>query len=211
MNETQIKILEAAESEVADYGFAGASIRNITQRAGVNVAAINYHFGSKEELIKALFRDRIKPINDYRLESLRKAQERAPDGIVSTEELVDILVRPAVAKMMSKEGRRFVQAIARCMSEPTDFMCDLDEELFKEMFHSFLAAFQKALPEHDSETLLNKMNFIICSMVGFMMHFPRIEQLVGKQMSGEESEILLDQYIDFIATGIGSPVSSYSR
>ena len=211
MNATRVKVLEAAESEVADYGFAGASIRNITQRAGVNVAAINYHFGSKEELIKELFRYRITPLNDYRLKTLREAQERSPDGIVSAEELVDILVRPAVAKMMSREGRRFVQAIARCMSEPTDFMCDLDEELFEEMFQSFLAAFQKALPGHDAETLLNKMNFIICSMVGFMMHFPRIEQFVGKQMSGEQSERLLDQYIDFIATGIGSPVSTLSK
>ena len=54
MTGTQIKVLEAAEAEFAEHGFAGASIRNITQRAGVNVASMHYHFGSKEELIKQL-------------------------------------------------------------------------------------------------------------------------------------------------------------
>ena len=204
MNETQIKILEAAESELADYGFAGASIRNITQRAGVNVASINYHFGSKVDLIKELFKYRIIPLNDLRLELLRQAQEKSEDGVVSVTELVDILVRPAVSKLVSKEGRRFAQAIARCMSEPLEFMCELDEEIFQEVFHTFLAAFQKALPDLDPDLVMNKLHFIICSMVGFMMHFPRMDQFIGREMGDDGFDQLLDQYIDFIATGIES-------
>jgi len=204
MNETQIKILDAAESEVADCGFAGASIRNITQRAGVNIASINYHFGSKEELIKQLFIYRITPLNDQRLAMLRQAQEKTSDGLVPVSELVDILVRPAVSKLMSKEGRRFAQAIARCMSEPLDFMCELDEEIFQEIFQTFLLAFQKALPELDMAAVMNKLHFIICSMVGFMMHFPRLDQFIGRGMSGSDFDQFLDQYIDFIATGIES-------
>ena len=160
MNETQIKILEAAESELADYGFAGASIRNITQRAGVNVASINYHFGSKVDLIKELFKYRIIPLNDLRLELLRQAQEKSEDGVVSVTELVDILVRPAVSKLVSKEGRRFAQAIARCMSEPLEFMCELDEEIFQEIFQTFLAAFQKALPDLDPELVVPRMGSV---------------------------------------------------
>ena len=70
MTGTQIKVLEAAEAEFAEHGFAGASIRNITQRAGVNVASIHYHFGSKEELIKQLLLYRIAPVNELRLSRL---------------------------------------------------------------------------------------------------------------------------------------------
>ena len=211
MNETRIKILEAAELELADLGFAGASIRNITQRAGVNIASINYHFGTKEDLIKELFKYRIIPLNDLRMEMLREAQAESDDGVVPVSQLVSILVRPAVSKLMSKEGRRFSQAIARCMSEPHEFMSQLDEEIFQEIFQTFLAAFQKALPDLDLEIVLNKLHFIICSMVGFMMHFPRMDQFVGREMSGDGFEQLLDQYIDFIATGIESarvPASS---
>lgn len=210
MNDTRTKILEAAESELADCGFAGASIRNITQRAGVNVASINYHFGSKEVLIKELFKFHIIPLNDLRIEMLRRAQSNSADGIVPVNELVDILVRPAVAKLVSKEGRRFAQAIARCMSEPLDFMCELDEEIFQEIFQIFLDAFQKVLPELDKEIVLNKLHFIICSMVGFMMHFHRMDQFVGRKMSELDFDRLLDQYIDFIATGIESaPVPAH--
>ena len=204
MNSTQIKILEAAESELAEYGYAGASIRNITQRAGVNVASINYHFGSKEKLIKELFKFRIMPLNELRLGLLEKAQTRSEDGVVPVSGLVDILVRPTVARLMTKDGRRFVQAMARCMSEPLDFMCELDEEIFHEVFTTFLAAFQKALPDLDPSRVMIKLNFIICSMVGFMMHFPRMEQFVGFDLSKEQFDQVLDQYIEFISAGIES-------
>jgi AcrR family transcriptional regulator len=204
MNSTQIKILEAAESELAEYGYAGASIRNITQRAGVNVASINYHFGSKEKLIKELFKFRIMPLNELRLGMLEETQAGSEDGVVPVSGLVDILVRPAVARLMTKDGRRFVQAMARCMSEPLDFMCELDEEIFQEVFTTFLAAFQKALPDLDPSRVMIKLNFIICSMVGFMMHFPRMEQFTGFDLSKEQFDQVLDQYIEFISAGIES-------
>jgi AcrR family transcriptional regulator len=204
MNVTQIKILEAAESELAEYGYAGASIRNITQRAGVNVASINYHFGSKEKLIKELFKFRIMPLNELRLGMLEETQAGSEDGVVPVSGLVDILVRPAVARLMTKDGRRFVQAMARCMSEPLDFMCELDEEIFQEVFTTFLAAFQKALPDLDPSRVMIKLNFIICSMVGFMMHFPRMEQFTGFDLSKEQFDQVLDQYIEFISAGIES-------
>lgn len=210
MNATRIKILEAAESELAEYGYAGASIRNITQRAGANVASINYHFGSKEKLIKELFKFRILPLNELRLGMLEEAQSGSEDGVVSVSGLVDILVRPTVARLMTKDGRRFVQAMARCMSEPLDFMCELDEEIFQEVFTTFLAAFQKALPDLDPSRVMIKLNFIICSMVGFMMHFPRMEQFAGFDLSKEQFDQVLDQYIAFISAGIESariPVS----
>ncbi|MCB1122433.1 MAG: TetR/AcrR family transcriptional regulator [Verrucomicrobiae bacterium] len=208
MNETKIKILEAAEAELAEFGFAGASIRNITQRAGVNVASINYHFGSKVELIKELFKYRIMPLNDLRLNLLREEESLSESGIVPVPRLVEIMVRPVVGKLMSKEGRRFVQAMARCMSEPMDFMTDLDEEIFQEVFSSFLAALQKAMPDLSPQQAVAKLNFIVCSMVGFMMHFPRIDRFVRQEMSKDEFDALLDQYIDFISQGIqGAPVT----
>jgi AcrR family transcriptional regulator len=204
MNATQIKILEAAESELAECGFAGASIRNITQRAGVNVASINYHFGSKVELIKELFKYRIMPLNELRLGMLEKAKAKHEDGIVPVYELVDILVRPTVSRLMGKEGRRFVQAMARCMSEPLDFMRELDEEIFQEMFTTFHEAFQKALPSLDPGQVMNKLNFIICTMVGFMMHFPRMDQFIGHDLSKDEFQNVVDEYIEFIAAGVES-------
>jgi len=63
--ETREKILDAAEALFAEHGFEGASMRMITARAGVNLAAVNYHFGSKENLLREIFRRRLGEIGDH--------------------------------------------------------------------------------------------------------------------------------------------------
>ena len=62
MSETKRKIIEAAEVEFAENGYGGAAVLEITARAEVNVAAINYHFGNKESLYKEMVRNRIEPL-----------------------------------------------------------------------------------------------------------------------------------------------------
>lgn len=211
MNETRIKILEATEVELAELGFAGASIRSITQRAGVNVASINYHFGSKEELIKELFRHRITPLNDLRLQRLRAAQTNYNNQVVPVPELVDIFVRPVVQKMLTRDGCRFVQAMARCMSEPLEFMEKLDCEIFEEVFAAFYNAFKKCQPDQDHTVVLNNLNFVICSMVGIMMHFPRMDRFLGKELGETEFDQVIDQFIQFIAGGVLGATHSPSK
>ena len=181
MTETQIKILEAAEVEFADNGFNGASIRNITQRAGVNIASINYHFGSKESLFREMFRFRFDPINETRLSRLREEQELRGGSPVPLELVIRILVAPVFELMLSEAGPppRFVLAIARCLSEPLELFTRLGREIFKEVYEEFFSAIRDALPQADAEQVGLQLNFAISSMVGMLTHFSRIEQLVG--------------------------------
>ncbi|MCZ6675199.1 MAG: TetR/AcrR family transcriptional regulator [Verrucomicrobia bacterium] len=202
MNDTQIKILEAAEAEFAEFGFVGASIRNITQRAGVNLASVNYHFGTKEQLIKHLLLFRITPLNQLRLNNLHKEQERHQGEAVPIPILVNLLVRPALEKMLTVEGGQFVRAMARCMSEPLGFIESLDRDVFHEIFTAYYLAFQKALPGLDEQAVAIQMNFVVCTMVGMMMHFPRMDNLRGKNLSKEKFDQILDQFIDFISSGV---------
>lgn len=202
MTETQIKVLEAAEAEFAECGFAGASIRNITQRAGVNVASIHYHFGSKEELIKQLLLYRIAPVNELRLSRLAAEELKYPNGVVPVPVLVDLMVRPALEKILSPDGSLFVRAMARCMSEPFAGMDDIDREVFSEMFSTFWRAFGKALPHLSEDAVLAQMNFVVCSMVGMMMHFPRIGYLHGTEISDERSKQMVESFIHFVAAGV---------
>ena len=71
---TKERILDSAERLFAEQGFAGASMRAITTAAGANLAAVNYHFGSKESLIDAVFARRLQPINRERLEWLDRLE-----------------------------------------------------------------------------------------------------------------------------------------
>ncbi len=202
MTGTQIKVLEAAEAEFAEHGFAGASIRNITQRAGVNVASIHYHFGSKEELIKQLLLYRIAPVNELRLSRLAEEQAKYPDGVVPVAMLVDVMVRPALEKILSPDGALFIRAMARCMSEPFAGMDDIDREVFSEMFSTFCRAFSKSLPHLDESAVIAQMNFVVCSMVGMMMHFPRIENLHGTAITDDKYKHMLESFIHFVAAGV---------
>src|SRR3990167_7429916 len=81
-HETRTRILDAAEELFMQHGFEAASMRLLTSRAGANLAAVNYHFGSKDALIEALFRRRIDPMNAARIAELEKLEA---DGNLSAE------------------------------------------------------------------------------------------------------------------------------
>ena len=74
--ETQAKILDAAEELFVEMGFAATPVRAIAERAGVNLAAAHYHFGSKEGLLGAAFHRAVAPINTARLRSLDLLEAR---------------------------------------------------------------------------------------------------------------------------------------
>src|SRR5512144_758055 len=73
-HETRTRILDAAEELFMQHGFEGTSMRLLTARAAVNLAAVNYHFGSKHALIEAVFRRRLDPMNAARLAALESLE-----------------------------------------------------------------------------------------------------------------------------------------
>src|SRR5260370_25101598 len=76
-HETRTRILDAAEELFMLHGFEGTSMRLLTSRAGVNLAAVNYHFGSKDALIEALFRRKLDPMNTARIAELDRLESEA--------------------------------------------------------------------------------------------------------------------------------------
>ena len=74
---TKDRLLDAAERLFADKGYSATSLRDITQKAEVNLAAVNYHFGSKEALLSAALERRFDPVNRKRLELLDAAEAEA--------------------------------------------------------------------------------------------------------------------------------------
>src|SRR5574340_767840 len=91
---TKDRILDAAERLFAEHGFNGTSLRMITAAADVNLAAVNYHFRSKETLIEAVYKRRIGPANEKRLRMLDEYEAAAGDGAVPVENILRALVAP---------------------------------------------------------------------------------------------------------------------
>src|SRR5512134_3507154 len=87
-HETRTRILDAAEELFMLHGFEGTSMRHLTSRAGVNLAAVNYHFGSKHALIEAVFRRRLDPMNAARIAELDRLEKSAAAGAPAPERII---------------------------------------------------------------------------------------------------------------------------
>src|SRR2546430_12271058 len=101
------------------HGFEGASMRMLTAKAGVNLAAVNYHFGSKHALVEAVFRRRLDPMNTARIAELEKLE--AEDRANSLEAIIRAFITPGLRLMEDAKGggRNFTRLLGRTSTEPT--------------------------------------------------------------------------------------------
>ena len=142
MNPTQIKLIEAAEMEFAERGFHGTSVRDITARAGVNVAAVNYHFESKEGLFVAMIRHRTEPIDTLRMKMFKDELKASNGEPIPLDKLVEIMVRPLVDAYHGGAGSKaFIRAMERGMADEEN----LCEPLFRSVIGEFIATFRHEL------------------------------------------------------------------
>ena len=176
---TRDKVLDAAEILFAEKGFDGTSVRAITEKAGVNLAALNYHFGSKSGLIEALFKRRIDPINKRRLEMLREFEAEAGISPVSLEKILEAFLAPALrVSGRNTSGSLFVRLMGRIHMEGNSLdsgaggMSETRKKImlnFKEIFLVFRNLLERALPDVDPEELLWRMSFNLGAMAHAML------------------------------------------
>src|SRR6478609_8809383 len=98
---TKDRILGAAEELFAQHGFAGTSLRQVTSRADVNIAAVNYHFGSKENLVNEVFRRRMDEMSAQRVARLEAAMA---NDACDLEAVLAAFVEPALAMAQDRHG-----------------------------------------------------------------------------------------------------------
>src|SRR5438128_1453138 len=131
--DTKRAILDAAERLFATHGFRAASLRNLTAEAEVNLGAVNYHFSTKDELVLAVLRRRIQPINERRISMLARFEKEAGGRPVPLEKILEALFRPALELAMGRSGGRyFVRLLAQCLAEPDSYLQPLIHEEFAE-------------------------------------------------------------------------------
>src|SRR5438132_10462796 len=120
LRDTRTRILDVAEELFGEEGIERVSIRDITDKAKVNLAAINYHFGSKEDLIAAIFEREVVPVNEARLAALDAVRRRSKKD-PKLEDILEAFIRPAVQCSIGKPkgGKAFSKLFGRCLSEPS--------------------------------------------------------------------------------------------
>ena len=160
--ETRDRVLDAAERLFAERGIEAVSIRDITRAAGANLAAINYHFGSKQELVTEIFSRRLTPLNQKRLALLDAAEQKARGKPVRLEVILEALIRPAAEQAFACTcgSKTFMQLFGRCLSEPDAAVERLIHSHFERIIQRFNAAVLRTLPGLSEQELFWRMSFI---------------------------------------------------
>ena len=143
--ETYERILAAGEKLFAEQGYDGTTLRQITQLAGANLAAVNYHHGDKESLYLEVIRRRVRPVNERRLARLAAAEAAAGGAAVPLPQLVEIMAGPWFELYADPAGGRLgARLVGRCLAEPLPFM----EKFLTEEMQPTLARFAQAIRRH---------------------------------------------------------------
>jgi AcrR family transcriptional regulator len=156
--DTQSRILDAAEYLFGEQGLERVSIRDITERAKVNVAAINYHFGSKNDLIAAVLERRLQPLNAARLQMLAEVEQKACSRGAPVEQIVQALVLPTIGCCVGDSGA-LAKLTARCITESGPEIEAFLMKHFEPVASRFENAFLKALPELSRSDVYWRMKF----------------------------------------------------
>lgn len=174
---TKERILGAAEELFAQNGFAGTSLREVTSRADVNVAAVNYHFGSKENLVNEVFRRRMDEMSEQRLAQLALAKENSPGDL---EAILSAFIRPALALNIDRHGgAAFVRVLARAYAEKNDGLRQFLSDNYGHVLREFSKALGAAMPGLPKEELLWRLDFVAGALTYAMADFGLIKRPAG--------------------------------
>ncbi|HSH27442.1 MAG TPA: TetR family transcriptional regulator, partial [Wenzhouxiangella sp.] len=194
---TRDRILDAAERLFAEQGFHLTTLRQITQAAGANLAAVNYYFGSKQELIRAIFRRRLDALNAARLARL-DAIERERDR-PDLEAVLDAFVQPALEFTQGgdAEGQRFMQLLLRAFADRDTALHDAMRQEYAHVMRRFADAVSAALPHADHARLRHQLDFIVGALT-----------LTMAESALKDTRIIAAELAHFAAAGLRGSLES---
>jgi len=206
---TKDRILDAAERLFSRDGIEATSLRGITTEAGVNLAAVNYHFQSKDALIRAVIARRVVPVNARRLALLDECERAAGNGPLPLEAVLDAFVRPVVEIKMS-HAREFTPLMGRMYTEP-----EFAERLYKDhmapVASRFIEAYQRALPDVDRVEVLWRMHFSMGALAHTMAAGHVLRLFSDGQCDPSDVEGTLRRLKAFMIAGLTAPATEVAH
>lgn len=198
---TRTRILDSAEYLFSEHGINGASLRAIVAHAGVNTAAVHYHFGSKQGLLEAVFARRIIPIAEERLRLLAECREAAGRPPL-LHQIIAAFLEPGMRG--SHGGATFARLRARMAADASDETRALMAKYFDRSSAMFLAALAAALPHLPPRDLHWRFHFMLGTMVYTMANPGRIQALTGGACDPADMDASLAYLVPFLAQGFAA-------
>jgi len=206
---TKDRILDAAEALFMEHGFEATSMRALTAAAGVNLAAVNYHFGTKEVLFQAVLVRRLDPMNQQRVELLTRLEQKARPRPLACDRIMLALFIPALklARDPARGGKDFLRLLGRAYADPAPFIRQFLSEQYAPMIARFKAAFGRALPHLPRRELSWRLHFIMGAL-SYTLAGTDALKLIAELNPHESTndEILLRRLAPFLLAGLTAPL-----
>lgn len=201
---TKQRLIEAAEMLFADEGFDRVSVRDITNKAGANVAAVNYHFGSREGLVAVVMARYINPVTEERLARLDALERRSAGKPLAIEEILEAFIRPFTTQVRRSElsEKLFFKLMGRMFGQQGCELPPLVETLFITMATRFQKAFAKSLPGLPADEIWWRMHLMSGAMIHTMAHSDKVQRMSGGDAGNPTTEQTLSRFIRFSAAGM---------
>jgi len=206
-NDTKESILDQAEALFAEQGYRGTSLRQITAAAKVNLAAVSYHFGSKEGLVAAVIGRRIVPLNEWRCREVEEvlaraaAETRRPE----TRDVLRAFIEPTLLMQESAPGaRNFVTLVGRAMADTDETARRIFIEHMTPALQLLSRALALALPEMPPDVLYWRVNFVIGALSHTMRCIDKCPMKL-EDAAPRNARQLVDLLLPFLTAGVQAP------
>ena len=212
--DTKTRILDAGERLFVEHGFEATSLRSLTTAASVNLAAVNYHFGSKEELFQAVLTRRLDPMNQERIDLLDKLERDAAGRALSCEKILFAMMIPALrlARDEKRGGKNFLRVLGRAYADPAPFIRHFLSGQYAEMIGRYKEAFLRALPHLSRQELTWRLHFVMGAL-SYTLAATDALRLFSQVASVEKDndELLIQRLAPFLVAGLKAPALSEAR
>ncbi len=203
-SETVERILDAAEQLFAEKGFSETSLRLITSKAGVNLAAVNYHFGSKKALIQAVFSRFLGPFC-ISLERELDRRQGKPEAKASLEELLEILVEQSLA-VKPRSGNDlsiFMRLLGLAFSQSQGHLRRYLEDMYGKVFRRYMQLVYETAPRIPPIELFWRVHFML-GAAAFSMSGIKALRAIAENDFGVNTSIeqVMRLMVPFLAAGM---------
>lgn len=210
--DTAERILDAAERLFVEHGYETTAVRAVTLAAGVNLAAVNYHFGSKEALIRAVLRRRLDVLNRERLSVLDAAEAAAGDAPVRPSVIVQGFFGTVfrLAEDEATGGVMLLRLLGRMHAEPAAFIRTLLADEYEPVLARYKQALFRALPQVPRAEIAWRLHFML-GATAYAIAGPDALRLVADLDPGVSDarafdERLLPRLMSFLLGGLRAPL-----
>ena len=199
----KLRLLEAAERLFCEKGFEGVSVRDITGEAGANVAAINYHFGSRDGLVLAVMSRYLTPVNTERLARL-EAVMRNPSSPAVIEEILEAFLKPLIEQVERSElsERLYCKLLGRIFGEHAVELTGDIERQIKDVIERFVRALGSVLPGLTGEELIWRLHFIAGGLIHMMCNPEVPARYTGSACGTPTMGQTVARFVRFSAAGL---------